>query len=47
VLFVGVLWIRWSLMRVRIDQALRLNWIVLLPVALVNVFLAAYWASRS
>jgi NADH-quinone oxidoreductase subunit H len=47
VLFVGVLWIRWSLMRVRIDQALRLNWIVLLPVALINVFLAAYWASRS
>ena len=45
VLFVGVLWIRWSLMRVRIDQALRLNWVVLLPLALVNVFVAALWAS--
>ncbi|HJQ97105.1 MAG TPA: NADH-quinone oxidoreductase subunit NuoH [Candidatus Polarisedimenticolaceae bacterium] len=45
VLFVGVLWIRWSLMRVRIDQALRLNWVVLLPVALLNVFAAAFWAS--
>jgi NADH-quinone oxidoreductase subunit H len=45
VLFVGVLWIRWSLMRVRIDQALRLNWLVLFPVALVNVFVAAFWAA--
>ena len=47
VLFVGVLWIRWSLMRVRIDQALRLNWVVLLPVALVNLFAAALWAFRT
>jgi NADH-quinone oxidoreductase subunit H len=46
VLFVFVLWIRWSLMRVRIDQALRLNWVVLLPVALANVFLAAFLSAR-
>jgi NADH-quinone oxidoreductase subunit H len=46
VLFLAVLWIRWSLMRVRIDQALRLNWLVLLPVALANVLLAAWWSVR-
>jgi NADH-quinone oxidoreductase subunit H len=46
-LFIAVLWIRWSLMRVRIDQALRLNWVVLLPVALATVLAAAWWASRS
>ena len=45
-LFLGILWIRWSLMRVRIDQALRLNWIVLLPAALANLLLAAWWAAR-
>lgn len=47
VLFLGVLWIRWSLLRVRIDQALRLNWMVLLPIALVNLLAAAWWVARS
>jgi NADH-quinone oxidoreductase subunit H len=45
-LFAVVLWIRWSLMRVRIDQALRLNWVVLLPTALATVLIAAWWAAR-
>ncbi len=42
-LFVLVLWIRWSLMRVRIDRALDLNWRFLFPVALVNLLAAAWW----
>lgn len=44
-LFLGVLWIRWSLMRLRIDQALRLNWLVLLPASLANLLAAAWWVS--
>lgn len=41
--FILVLWIRWSLMRVRIDRALALNWRFLFPVALVNLLAAAWW----
>jgi len=42
-LFVGVLWVRWSFLRLRIDQALHFNWKLLFPVALVNLMIAAYW----
>ena len=43
VLFLFILWIRWSMMRMRIDQAIRIMWIFLLPASLVNLLLAAYW----
>jgi NADH-quinone oxidoreductase subunit H len=43
VMFVLILWIRWSLMRMRIDQAIRINWMVLLPASLVNLLIAASW----
>ncbi len=43
VLFLFILWIRWSLMRMRIDQAIRIMWMFLLPASLVNLLLAAYW----
>ena len=43
VLFLLILWIRWSLMRMRIDQAIRINWMFLLPAALVNLLVAASW----
>jgi NADH-quinone oxidoreductase subunit H len=46
-LFVLVLWIRWSFLRVRIDQAMRLNWVFLFPLALVNLVVAAFFAVRS
>ena len=46
-LFVLVLWIRWSFLRVRIDQAMRLNWLFLFPLALGNLILAAFLAVRS
>ena len=42
-LFLFILWIRWSLMRMRIDQAIRIMWMFLLPASLVNLLLAAYW----
>jgi NADH-quinone oxidoreductase subunit H len=45
-LFLLILWIRWSLMRLRIDQAIRINWMYLLPASLVNVLVAAFWAMR-
>jgi NADH-quinone oxidoreductase subunit H len=41
--FVLVLWVRWSFLRVRIDHALALNWKVLFPLSLVNLLVAAWW----
>jgi len=43
--FVGVLWIRWSFLRVRIDQMMMLNWKVLTPLTLVNLLLAGLGVS--
>ena len=46
-LFVLVLWVRWSFLRLRIDHALWLNWKLLFPIALLNLVIAAWWvASR-
>jgi NADH-quinone oxidoreductase subunit H len=45
-LFLLILWIRWSLMRMRIDQAIRINWIFLLPASLANLLIAASWVVR-
>lgn len=42
-LFVFVLWVRWSFLRVRIDHALSLNWKYLFPVSVANLMLAAFW----
>jgi NADH-quinone oxidoreductase subunit H len=46
-LFLLILWIRWSLMRMRIDQAIRINWMFLLPAALLNLLIAAFWVVRA
>jgi NADH-quinone oxidoreductase subunit H len=43
--FLGILWVRWSFLRVRIDQMMMLNWKVLTPLSLVNLLLAGLWAS--
>jgi NADH-quinone oxidoreductase subunit H len=42
-LFLLVLWVRWSFLRLRIDQAIALNWKILFPLSLVNLLLAAWW----
>jgi NADH:ubiquinone oxidoreductase subunit H len=44
--FVLVLWVRWSFLRLRIDQAIGLNWLALFPVALLNLVVAAGWVLR-
>jgi len=41
VLFVLVIWIRWSFIRIRGDQILALSWKVLLPAALLNLAVTA------
>jgi NADH-quinone oxidoreductase subunit H len=41
--FAMVVWIRWSFMRLRIDQALDVNWKILFPVSLANLLAAGWW----
>ena len=45
--FVLVLWVRWSFMRLRIDHAIALNWKILFPISMVNLLLAAWWVVRA
>ena len=42
-LFVLVLWVRWSFLRLRIDQALNINWKILFPISLLNLLVAGWW----
>ena len=43
--FLGILWIRWSFLRVRIDQLMILNWKFLTPISFINLLLAGLWVS--
>ena len=45
-LFVLILWVRWSFLRVRVDQAMLLNWKYLFPVSLANLLLAGFFVVR-
>ena len=40
-LFVLIIWVRWSFIRIRVDQILHLSWRVFLPGALVLLVAAA------
>jgi NADH-quinone oxidoreductase subunit H len=42
-LFVAVYWVRWTLLRFRSDQLLRISWYVLVPIGVVLVAGAAVW----
>jgi NADH-quinone oxidoreductase subunit H len=46
-LFVLVVWVRWSFVRLRIDQALNVNWKALLPAALAALLAAGWWVVRA
>ena len=46
-LYMLVLWIRWSFLRVRNDQVLRLNCLFLFPLPRANLLAAAFLALRS
>ena len=37
------LWVRWTMPRLRIDQLLKLEWKVLMPICLINIILMAVW----
>jgi NADH-quinone oxidoreductase subunit H len=37
------LWVRWTMPRLRIDQLLKLEWKILMPLALINILLMALW----
>jgi NADH-quinone oxidoreductase subunit H len=41
VIFVGVIWVRWSFIRIRVDQILALSWKVFLPVSVALLLAAA------
>lgn len=47
IVFLIVLWIRWSFLRLRIDQMMMLNWKVLVPLSLGNLLVAGLWVSLS
>jgi NADH-quinone oxidoreductase subunit H len=37
------LWVRWTIPRFRYDQLMRLGWLVVLPLALANIFITAFF----
>ncbi len=43
-LILGLIWIRGTLLRLRIDQLTRLSWKFLVPLALINLANAAFWS---
>jgi NADH-quinone oxidoreductase subunit H len=44
VLILLMMWLKWTFPRLRIDQLLRLEWIYLLPINLINIVFAAFIA---
>ncbi len=42
-MYTVILWIRWSFLRLRVDQLMVFNWKVLVPVSVINLLLAALW----
>jgi NADH-quinone oxidoreductase subunit H len=36
-----IMWFRWTFPRLRVDQLMRLEWKILLPIGFVNLFVSA------
>ncbi len=45
VLIYGMMWIKWTLPRVRIDQMLQIAWKGMIPLALINIAIATAWVA--
>ena len=37
------LWVRWTFPRLRIDQLLKLEWKILMPISILNLLIMAVW----
>jgi NADH-quinone oxidoreductase subunit H len=44
-IFLVVTWVRWSFVRIRVDQILAISWKLLLPVSLALLLTSALWAA--
>jgi NADH-quinone oxidoreductase subunit H len=44
--FLVVTWVRWSFVRIRVDQILAISWKLLMPITLVLLMIAAYLVAR-
>jgi NADH-quinone oxidoreductase subunit H len=45
--FLIVTWVRWSFVRIRVDQILAISWKLLLPFTLLLLMVTAYLVARS
>src|SRR5213594_1517442 len=44
-IFLVITWVRWSFVRIRVDQILAISWKLLLPASLVLLLAAAFWVA--
>jgi NADH-quinone oxidoreductase subunit H len=45
VIFLLVTWVRWSFVRIRVDQILAISWKLLLPATLVLLLATGFWVA--
>jgi len=44
-IFLLVTWVRWSFVRIRVDQILAISWKLLMPASIVLLLAAAFWVA--
>ena len=45
IVFLLVTWVRWSFVRIRVDQILAVSWKLLLPATLLLLLVTAFWVA--